>query len=325
MTFKTILKSILRWFDSSSKTELLGVSRGPKKVDWVRIFPFLFLHVACLGVLWVGWSPAAVITAAALYVFRIFAITGFYHRYFSHKTFRTSRAAQFIFAVWGHTSVQRGALWWAAHHRNHHKFSDQPLDVHSPRQHGFWWSQMGWITDRENFPTAYNLIPDLARYPKLVFLNRFDSLVPFLFAVSIYIFGAILQAVRPEWGTSGPQMLIWGFFISTVVVFHATGTINSLSHRFGRQRFKTGDDSRNNPLLALLTFGEGWHNNHHKYPSTPRQGFYWWEIDLTYYGLKVLAWMRIIWDLKPIPPWVYEETVKKVELRRLELVNDTAG
>jgi len=304
MSLVKILKWIFPWFDTSSS---IHPNNSERKVDWIRILPFLGMQLACVGVIWVGVSPVVVLVALGLFWLRVFAITGFYHRYFSHKTFKTSRAAQFVFALLGMTAVQRGPLWWAAHHRNHHRYSDQPQDVHSPTQFGFWWSQIGWITDRKNFPTQMNLVPDLARYPELVFLNRFDTLVPILFAVFLFFFGQFLQGVRPEWGTSGAQMLIWGFFISTTLLFHATGTINSLSHRFGRQRFKTGDDSRNNVWLALLTFGEGWHNNHHQYPATVRQGFYWWEIDVTFYLLKFLSWLGIIWDLKPVPKWVYKE------------------
>ncbi|MBL7685336.1 MAG: acyl-CoA desaturase, partial [Deltaproteobacteria bacterium] len=248
-----------------------------------------------------------------LYALRIFVITGFYHRYFSHKTFKTSRVAQFIFALLGGLCVQRGALWWAAHHRNHHRYSDEPQDPHSPKQYGFWWAHMGWITNKSNFPTRLKLVPDLAKYPELMWLNRFDLVVPVLFAVSLYVGGILLQKFFPHLGTSGGQMLVWGFFISTVFLFHATGTINSLAHRWGSRRFETKDTSRNNFWLALLTFGEGWHNNHHEYPATPRQGFYWWEIDLTYYLLKVLEKLGIIWDLKPVPSWVYQKA-KNVKL-----------
>ncbi|MDJ0837077.1 MAG: acyl-CoA desaturase [Acidobacteriota bacterium] len=265
------------------------------------------MHVVCLGVLLVGWSPFAVGLAIFLYVARMFAITGFYHRYFSHRSFKSSRVFQFIMAVWGGTSVQRGALWWAAHHRHHHRHSDEETDVHSPTRHGFWWSHMVWFTSTKHFTTAYNKIKDFARYPELRFLNRYDLLVPILFALAIYIGGELLAVHAPGLGTDGPQLLIWGFFVSTVVLFHATFTINSLAHVYGKRRYNTKDGSRNNWLLALITLGEGWHNNHHRYPGSVRQGFFWWEIDLTWYGLKLLSLFGLVWDLRPVPARIRRE------------------
>jgi stearoyl-CoA desaturase (delta-9 desaturase) len=246
----------------------------------------------------------AVGVALALYALRMFAITAFYHRYFAHRTFRTSRAVQFIFAVIGASSVQRGPLWWAAHHRNHHRHTETAADPHSPTVHGFWWSHMGWFLTAEGFRTDWARIPDLAKYPELRWLDRFDTLIPVALAAALFGLGALLEHVAPGLGTSGGQMLVWGFFISTVVLFHATVTINSLAHRFGRRRFDTGDDSRNNLWLALLTFGEGWHNNHHFFPGTVRQGFYWWEVDITWYGLRAMSALRLVHDLKPVPAWV---------------------
>jgi stearoyl-CoA desaturase (delta-9 desaturase) len=242
-----------------------------------------------LGVIWVGWSWVAVGVALALYWLRMFAVTGFYHRYLSHRSYKTSRWFQFVFAVLGSSSTQKGPLWWASHHRIHHLFSDQPGDVHSPVRQGFFYSHVGWIFARENNETKTRLVPDIAKFPELRFLDRFDVLVPVLLATGLFFFGWILGKVSPGLGTNGMQMLIWGFFVSTVVLAHSTFTINSLSHVFGRKRFETGDTSRNNWLLALLTFGEGWHNNHHHFPTATRQGFYWWEIDITYYGLLVLS------------------------------------
>ncbi len=294
------LTAILRWVDAGAPdTEPSASTR--RRVDWLRVLPFVTLHVACLGVIWVGWSPVAVLTAAALYGTRMFAVTAFYHRYFSHRSFKTNRFWQLVFAVLGNSAVQRGPLWWAAHHRKHHRRSDRREDVHSPRVHGFWWSHIGWITAPANFATDLEAVPDLARYPELRFLDRFNVLVPVLLAVSLWGFGALLESVAPQLGTSGMQMLVWGFFISTTVLFHASVTINSLAHRFGRRRYATADDSRNNWLLALLTFGEGWHNNHHHYPASTRQGFFWWEIDVTWYVLKVFEKLGIVRDLKAPP------------------------
>jgi stearoyl-CoA desaturase (delta-9 desaturase) len=292
--------TLIRWFDSWAGVEAIA-EREPLCVDWLRCTPFIAMHAMCLGVLWVGWSPVAVGVAAALYFLRMFAITGLYHRYFSHRTFKTSRAGQFFFALFGACAVQRGPLWWAAHHRHHHRHSDLEQDRHSPMRQGFLWSHMGWFMARSNFATNLHAVSDLAKFPELRFLDRFDVLIAILFAVSIYLLGLLVAVVWPESGTSGFQMLIWGFFLSTVLVYHGTYTINSLAHQTGRRRYDTGDTSGNSFLLALLTLGEGWHNNHHHYPGSARQGFYWWEIDVSYYILVALSWTGLIWDLRPVP------------------------
>ncbi len=299
---RTLWADVRRWFDTDA---VAHDGQDGDRIDWLRAVPFFAMHLACLAVFWVGVSPVAVLVALALYGLRMFAITGFYHRYFSHRTFRTSRVVQFLAALVGAASVQRGPLWWAAHHRNHHRHTETTLDPHSPRVHGFWRSHMGWFLTREGFRTDWSRIPDLAKYPELRWLDRYDTLVPVLLAVGLYGLGALLERVAPGLGTTGGQMLVWGFFISTTVLFHATVTINSLAHRYGSRRFETGDDSRNNFWLALLTFGEGWHNNHHFFPGTVRQGFRWWEIDLTFYGLKLMSWCGLVRDLKPVPAWVH--------------------
>jgi len=277
------------------------------RVDWVRCIPFIILHLGCLGVIWVGWSWFAVAAAVFLYFIRMFAVTGIYHRYFSHKTYRTSRFGQFLLALWGGTTVQRGPLWWAYHHRHHHQHSDDPEDAHSPHVHGFLWSHIGWITSRRNFPTDYTKVPDLAKYPELVFLNRFDALVPALFATALFGLGKLLGSFAPGLGVTGWQLLVWGFFVSTTFLFHGTSCINSLAHLIGGRRYRTSDDSRNSLLLAFITLGEGWHNNHHRYQSATRNGFYWYEIDPTYYGLKLLSWTGLISGFKAVPESVLEE------------------
>jgi stearoyl-CoA desaturase (delta-9 desaturase) len=248
-----------------------------------------------------------VIIALGLYLIRMFAITGFYHRYFSHKAFKTNRLWQFVFAVIGNASVQRGPLWWAAHHRHHHRFADRDNDVHSPLQHGFWWSHIGWLTSRDNFPTRFRYVQEWIRFPELRWINRFDTVIPTLLAGSIYLTGALLENLAPSLGTNGFQLLIWGFFISTVVLLHATCTINSLDHMFGTRRYNTRDTSRNNAALAILTLGEGWHNNHHHYAISARQGFMWWEVDITYGLLVLLSWLGVVRDLRQVPQNVLEE------------------
>jgi len=295
------VRLLISWFD----TQALASSLAPddqrvRRVDLVRVIPFIGLHLACFAVIWVGISPIAVAVCVASYLVRMFAITGFYHRYFAHRAFQTSRAVQFAFALIGAAATQRGPLWWAAHHRRHHSHADRDGDPHSPRK-GLFWSHMGWFLSRSHFATEWSRIPDLARFPELRWLDRFDIVIPVLFAILMFALGAALEVLAPELGTSGGQMLVWGYFISTVALIHVTLTINSLAHRFGARRFATRDDSRNNVWLALLTLGEGWHNNHHHYPGAARQGFYWWEIDLTYMTLKVMAWLGLVRDLKPVP------------------------
>ena len=316
---RRIAATMLRWFDTGrgdgnvagAPAAAAGAIDGAAdRIDWLRAAPFVAMHLACLGAFAVGVSPLAVAIAGLLYALRMFALTAFYHRYFSHRTFRTSRTVQFAFAVLGAASVQRGPLWWAAHHRNHHRHTDTALDPHSPAVHGFLWSHAGWFLTRSGFRTDWSRIPDLARYPELRWLDRFDTLVPVALAAGLYALGAWLESAAPQLRTNGPQLLVWGFFISTVVLFHATVTINSLAHRFGSRRFDTGDESRNNLWLALLTFGEGWHNNHHFFPGSARQGFRWWEVDLSWYGLRVLAALGLVRDLKPVPAWVLARAVR---------------
>jgi stearoyl-CoA desaturase (delta-9 desaturase) len=275
--------------------------RAVHAIDWGRMTPFLLLHVICLAVIWVGVSPVALAVAATLYVVRMFAITGFYHRYFCHRTFKTSRTGQFVFGVLGASAGQRGPIWWAAHHRRHHRHADAPGDVHSPLRDGFLWSHMGWFMSSGNLEPDLSHVTDLTKYRELRLLERYDVLVPSLLGSAVFSLGMVLMHHRPDLGTTGWQMLIWGFFISTVAVYHSTYTINSLSHLFGSRRYRTDDTSRNNFWLALLTLGEGWHNNHHYYPASVRQGFYWWEIDITFYALKLLSLSGVIWDLKPVP------------------------
>lgn len=295
------------WFDTDAvKHAEDHQNNAAEKLNIIRCIPFILMHLGCIAVFWVGWSPVALWVAGTFYFIRMFAITGFYHRYFSHRSFKTNRFWQFIFAVIGCTAVQRGPLWWAAHHRHHHQYSDTEPDTHSPVVKGFWWSHMGWFTCDKNFATRYERVKDFSKFPELRWLNRYDMVVPTLTGAFMVLLGMFLGHFYPELGTSGSQMFVWGFLISTVLLFHGTFTINSLSHVFGSRRYETKDNSRNNPWLALLTLGEGWHNNHHRWPACARQGFFWWEIDITYYILKVMSWLGIVWDLKPVPAKLLE-------------------
>ena len=294
--------AVNNWLDNT-QTEITNSDR----IDMSRIIPFILVHLATLGVIWVGFSWFAFWTAVFLYMIRMFAITGFYHRYFSHRNFKTSRAMQFIFAFIGTSSAQRSPLWWAAHHRKHHVHSDTERDPHSPRLSGFIWSHTLWFLSDKNFDTDLSRIKDFAKFPELRWLDRFDIVPPVILGAALFGLGMFLEAYYPQLGTTGGQLLIWGMFISTVILYHATYTINSLCHKFGSRRYDTKDDSKNNFWLALLTLGEGWHNNHHYFPGTVKQGFKWWEIDITYYILKTMSFVGLVWDLQPLPDRIKKE------------------
>ncbi len=265
---------------------------------WRRIYfnaqssPFWGVHIlAIVGIAITGVSWLALAWTVAMYVPRMFFVTGGYHRYFSHRSYKTSRWFQFVLALGATFTAQKGALWWAAHHRVHHKLSDMPGDLHSVKQSGFWWSHMGWILSRDLEETDYSRINDFAKYPELRALDTW-WLVPPVAA------GVIAFAVAGFWG------LVWAFALPQVLCWHGTFTINSLSHLWGGRRYPTDDDSRNNHVLAIVTMGEGWHNNHHHYQVAARQGFFWWEIDCTYYVLRTLAAVGLVWDLHGVPAHV---------------------
>jgi stearoyl-CoA desaturase (delta-9 desaturase) len=246
-----------------------------------------------LAVLFVDTSLLDWVAAGVLYVGRMFGITAGYHRYFAHRSYKTSRFFQFVLAWIGCSSLQKGPLWWAAHHRHHHRHSDEPPDLHSPVVDSFWHSHVGWLFDPKNDATDYEAIHDFSRYPELVWLNRYHWVPGLVLGAGCFFLSWIVTGH----GLGG----LATFFVSTVVLYHATFMINSLAHVFGSRRYKTSDDSRNNFALALLTMGEGWHNNHHHYQSAARQGFFWWEIDASYYVLRGLAAIGLIWDVREPP------------------------
>jgi stearoyl-CoA desaturase (Delta-9 desaturase) len=254
--------------------------------------PFWAIHVAAVaGVIALGWSWTGLVLALALYVARMWFVTAGYHRYFSHRAFKTSRAGQAVLAFGAQTAVQRGVIWWAAQHRRHHRHSDQPRDVHSAAREGFWYAHVGWSTAPGSDAFDHATVRDLEKYPELRWLDRHKHLP-----------GLILLGVLALAG--GWHALVWGGLVSTVLLWHGTFTINSLAHLIGKRRYATTDDSRNNWLLAVITLGEGWHNNHHHYQSSANQGFRWWEIDVTYYGLRVLGWLGLVWDVRRAPAHV---------------------
>lgn len=255
----------------------------------VRAWRVWLFHIAAVwGVYKLGFSWSGVALAVASYYGRMFFVTAAYHRYFSHRAFKTSRAFQFLLALGGATCAQKGPLWWAGHHRRHHKYSDTPYDVHSPEQHGWAWAHLGWILSPAHKATRYDLVQDLAKYKELVWLNNHHWLPLVSYGLLMYL-------------TLGLHGLVWGFLVATVALWHGTFTINSLTHVLGKQRFASGDGSLNSHLLAVITMGEGFHNNHHYYQSTANQGFYWWELDLSYYVLWLLSKLGVVWELR-LPP-----------------------
>ena len=258
-----------------------------------KSLPFFLAHAACIAAFWLPFTWGLLALCLGMAFVKMFGITAGYHRYFSHRSFETSRPFQLVLALLGLIALQKGPLWWAAHHRDHHRFSDEPDDPHSPVQDGFWWAHLGWILTDENDPTKLDRVPDLARYPELRWLNE-HYLVP----------GVTLAVGMFMWG--GLPALIWGFFISNVISWHFTFAINSMTHLFGTRRYETKDDSRNHFALGLLTLGEGWHNNHHHYMSSARQGFYWWEIDISYYVIRALGVVGLVWGIREPPARVYE-------------------
>ncbi len=255
----------------------------------LKSIPFFAVHAVGLWtVLFTRFSWGLLALALAGYFVRMFGITAGYHRYFSHRTYKTSRAFQFVLAVLGASTTQKGPLWWAAHHRDHHKYSDEPEDVHSPVQRGFWWSHIGWILSKRHDATNFDRVKDLARYPELRWLDRYHVVPSLAYIALLGAFG-------------GLSAVLWGYFVSTTLLWHGTFLVNSLAHVFGKRRYDTSDDSRNNPIIAFLTMGEGWHNNHHHYQSATNQGWFWWEIDVTWYALRALAALGVVWDLRTPP------------------------
>ena len=278
---------------------LQGLRAGCRRLGGWRSLPFWAVHVtAVVGVAATGWSWTGLALAGALYYARMFFVTAGYHRYFAHRSFRTSRPVQLGLALGATLSLQKGVLWWAANHRLHHRDSDGPADVHSPRQRGLWWAHLGWILSDEHVETPWRMIRDFARYPELCWLNRHYLVAPIALAAGLFI-------------VAGWWALLWGFFVSTTLLWHGTFLVNSLAHVLGKRRYDTSDDSRNNVGIALLTMGEGWHNNHHRFAASARQGFFWWEIDWTYYLLWMMTRAGLIWDLRAPPPSLLDEARRR--------------
>jgi stearoyl-CoA desaturase (delta-9 desaturase) len=290
-----------------------GVSRRPERPtglvpNWLKTIPFVALHLAVLSVLFLpdyGVSLATISLCAFTYFIRMFGITGVYHRYFAHRSYKTSRVMQFCLAWLGCSAMQKGPLWWASHHRQHHRYSDTPDDPHSPHVTSFWWAHLGWILSEDHVETPWESIKDWSRYPELRLMDQLHVVPGLVLGVLCYL-------------VAGWAGVAWGFVVSTILCYHATFSINSLSHLIGKRRYATGDESRNNLFLALITLGEGWHNNHHHYQSSANQGFFWWEIDISYYVIRTLGLLGLVWDVR-------KPGAKALAFRNVELAHKAAG
>ena len=284
---------------SVEEIHALSSPRVEGRINRITATSFLLVHIVALGVFLIPFQAWYVGLAIGLYYVRMFGVTAGYHRYFAHRAYKTSRIFQFLLAWLAVSSAQKGVLWWVAHHREHHRHSDQPEDVHSPVQRSFWYAHVGWIFARRNVETNLARVADLARFPELLWLERWYLVPPVTLAAGLLVWG-------------GLPALLWGFFVSTTLLWHGTFTINSLAHLFGSRRYATRDDSRNNWFLALLTLGEGWHNNHHFYRPAANQGFFWWEFDPTFYILKMLSWVGLVWDIRTPPRSVLEAGARQI-------------
>ncbi|HSQ68190.1 MAG TPA: fatty acid desaturase [Polyangiaceae bacterium] len=265
---------------------------APQERSPLRHIPTFFVLAVHAGAFFAPlvFTWHLLVAALASYVVQMFVITGGYHRYFSHRSYKTSRVFQFVLAWVGASTMQNGPLWWASWHRYHHRHADKPTDVHSPVLRGFRYAHIGWVMDGTHDRPPLDNIRDFTRYPELRFIDRFSWL-------PVAVFGAVTYLV------GGLGALLWVFALATVASFHATLFINSLAHGPARRprRYDTDDSSRNSLWLALLTLGEGWHNNHHRFMSVARQGFRWWEIDVTYYILRALSLVGVVRSLRQPP------------------------
>jgi stearoyl-CoA desaturase (delta-9 desaturase) len=276
---------------------------------------FWAIHAGCLLTYWCGFSWAALAVCIGLYIIRMFGITGVYHRYFSHRSYKTSRPFQFILGCLAASAAQKGPIWWASHHRHHHQHSDTEEDIHPPGIYGVWWAHVGWVLSTQFVESKNELARDWLQQKEIVLLDKYHLVPPALLMLAVAGFGYFCEVYYPGLQTNALQMFVWGFCVSTTLLYHGTFCINSFAHILGKPRFITGDDSKNSFILALITLGEGWHNNHHRYPGSERQGFYWWEIDISHYILKALSYVGLVWDLREPPARIYEEA----ESRKLAL------
>jgi stearoyl-CoA desaturase (delta-9 desaturase) len=247
---------------------------------------YILLHLGCFGILYTGVSAEAMAVLCVAFLIRALGVSIVYHRYFAHRSFRTSRLMQFCLGLYGSLTVLGGLLWWAQTHREHHRHADTPDDIHSPAFHGFIYSHCGWFLDDRHRSLDLSKVRDLARFPELIWLERLDVLSKLSYIACCYwLFGIV--------------GVVWGFFVPAVIVLQMVHWIQSVSHSIGGyRRYASLDDSRNHWLFGIISFGEGFHHNHHCFPNSARLGLHWWEFDASYFVLLALEWSGLIWDLK---------------------------
>lgn len=266
---------------------------------------FWIVQASALLVFAVGFTWPLVGLWAASHFVRAIGLTLAFHRHFAHRAFEMHRAARFCWTWTGTAAMQKGPLWWAGHHVNHHRFADRAGDPHSPLVSGFYYAHVGWFLDdarHDRLESSNPVMRDFSTAPEIVWLDRYFFVPPLLLALAMFLIG-------------GMPWLVWGFCLPTVTLSHATFAINTVNHMFGSRRFETIDDSRNNPLTALFAVGEGWHNNHHRYQRAARNGFYWWELDPTWYVIKAMSLLGLAWGLQPVPARIYDEA-RAIQARR---------
>lgn len=286
-------------------------------------FRVWLLHAASCLAFFIPVTRELVLVAVIGFFVRVFSWEAGSHRYFSHRSFKTTRAFQLFLAVLSAASAQRGPIWWATHHRRHHRFSDKKGDPHSPIQQGFWHAHMGWLFDQDKLSTDLNDAKDLSRYPELVFINKYHYVFPYAVLTAFFVLGHFTSLFgRTGIGISAA---IWGFFVPTLLSLHSTFLVNTITHGqpikwIRSRRFSTSDASCNSWIFSIPTMGASWHNNHHRYMNSARAGFYWWEMDLTFYVLKALSVLGIVWDLNEVPKKVLQETSMPSSTNDIEYV-----
>ena len=272
-----------------------------EKLSLIVSLPFLSVHIGAIYALTISPSPFALFMVFLMYFIRMFGITAGFHRLFSHRSFKTNRAFQFFLAYAATCSAQMGPIWWASHHRHHHKYTEQIEDPHTPTLKGFFWAHVGWIMSPVNSPTKEEYVGDLMKYPELKWLDKYHYFAPFSLVVLLYGLGEFMAVNYAQYNTNGMELVLWGFFVSTVLLYHATFMVNSVCHVFGHRTYDTKDGSVNNFLVAILTLGEGWHNNHHAFPNSEKQGHKWYQIDISHYILWCLSKIGVVWKIRDVP------------------------
>ena len=272
-----------------------------EKLSLIVSLPFLSVHIGAIYALTISPSPFALFMVFLMYFIRMFGITAGFHRLFSHRSFKTNRAFQFFLAYAATCSAQMGPIWWASHHRHHHKYTEQIEDPHTPTLKGFFWAHVGWIMSPVNSPTKEEYVGDLMKYPELKWLDKYHYFAPFSLVILLYGLGEFMAVNYAQYNTNGMELVLWGFFVSTVLLYHATFMVNSVCHVFGHRTYDTKDGSVNNFLVAILTLGEGWHNNHHAFPNSEKQGHKWYQIDISHYILWSLSKIGVVWKIRDVP------------------------